>query len=120
MSKKGDAVTVLTPAMVCIGPYKERGCGCLLYWRQHDYDICDNRNLLDAESAILRRLVGVDVTYWGDEGRLSPEKLAKARNRATALLGFTEGNPEAAWAKRNLPRFRDILKEYGIDRYKPA
>lgn len=110
-----DTVTVLTADMMTIGPYfKRRGqCGCLLHWRHVDYgNDCNPRSRCERD--LIFALGYPAVTVRGDERRYTRNELAQVRNRATALMGYTAGNPEARWAKKHRAEFEEILKRWGL------
>lgn len=54
-----------------------------------------------AYDAFVRATGVTSIAVWNDNPRTSKRTIARALNRMTALLDYTEGNPEAAWAAKH-------------------
>lgn len=119
-----EVVTVVAPENMAIGPFKvSNTCGCMAFWRDRDYQGTkyppnqEYANAQECEEMILRQMIGIATTTIDEEedSQFTTAFVAQSRNRATAIMGYVVGNPEAAWGNENRHLYQSILDEYKIN-----
>ena len=100
-------VDVLTSRNLCIGPLQtSKRCGCISFWLGEFFPGASGRKVERIKKTVETawKILGWKPRYstWftdaEDEGVITPRQTARVMNLSTALMGFTEGNPEAGLA----------------------
>ena len=92
-------VPILEAHHLCKGSYGTNDIHCLSGWMYEVFQ--DGLARADASRAI-KQVAGADrIVEFNDAPGRKLSFLAKTWNRAMAVLGYTEGNPEKAWVEKH-------------------
>ena len=98
--KYPETVPILSANDICRYSLSRHGKHCLRGWQQTVFGDYDSTPISDVDKALTIACGTREIMTFTDTPRRKLSVVARAWNRAMALLGYVVGNPERKWAAK--------------------